>query len=84
MLNRQLDILAQNGGWDCMKKCKENEYGDGEGKRRIKNDSLGTFLAVQWLRLCASNARGVGLIPGWGTKIPQAAQYGREKKKKKE
>ena len=28
-----------------------------------------TSLAVQWLRLRASNARGEGTIPGWGTKI---------------
>ena len=28
-------------------------------------------LVVQWLRLCASNARGKGSIPGSGTKIPQ-------------
>ena len=32
----------------------------------------GTFLAVQWLRLCASTVRGTGLIPGLGTKIPHA------------
>ena len=30
----------------------------------------GTFLAVQWLKLCASNAGGMGLIPGRGNKIP--------------
>ena len=30
----------------------------------------GTFLAVQWLKLCASNAGGMGLILGQGTKIP--------------
>ena len=30
-----------------------------------------TSQVVQWLRLCAPNAEGVGLIPGWGTKIPQ-------------
>ena len=29
-----------------------------------------TSLAVQWLRLWASNAGGMGSIPGWGTKIP--------------
>ena len=29
---------------------------------------------VQWLRLCPSNAEGVGSIPGQGTKIPHAAQ----------
>ena len=30
---------------------------------------LETSLAVQWLRLCASNARCMGLIPGLGTKM---------------
>ena len=35
---------------------------------------LGTSLAVQWLRIHVSSARGAGLIPGWGTKIPHAAQ----------
>ena len=28
---------------------------------------------VQWLRLCTSSVGGMGLIPGWGTKFPQAA-----------
>ena len=27
----------------------------------------GTCLVVQWLRLCAPNAGGLGSIPGWGT-----------------
>ena len=30
---------------------------------------------VQWVRLHASNAGGVGLIPGQGTKIPQAVGH---------
>ena len=30
---------------------------------------IGTSLVVQWLRLCASNAGGMALIPGQGTKI---------------
>ena len=34
---------------------------------------LGTSLAVQWLRLCTSKAGGASLIPGWGTKTPDAA-----------
>ena len=42
---------------------------------------------VQQLGLCASNAGGTGLIPGWETKILHAAQRGRKnlkiKKKKK-
>ena len=35
--------------------------------------SIGTSLAVQWLRLHALNAGDIGSIPGWGTKIPHAA-----------
>ena len=34
-----------------------------------------TSLAVQWLRLCASTAGGVGSILGWRTKILYAAWY---------
>ncbi|XP_033257416.1 uncharacterized protein C19orf44 homolog isoform X2 [Orcinus orca] len=47
-----------------------------------KTGCPGTSLAVQWLRLCASNAGGVGSIPGWGTKIPHAARCGQEKERK--
>ena len=43
----------------------------------------GTSLVVQWLRLSASTAEGMGSIPGWGTKIPCAVGYGQKKKKKK-
>ena len=48
-------------------------------------ENLGASLAVQWLRLCASNARGASSVPGWGTKIPYAAWHSekiREKKRK--
>ena len=34
---------------------------------------------VQWLRLHASNAGGMGSIPGQRTKIPDAVQYGEKK-----
>ena len=37
---------------------------------RAKTGCPGTSLAIQWLRLCASNVGGVGLIPGLGTKTP--------------
>ena len=37
----------------------------------IKKSTNRTSLAVQWLRLCTSTARGMGLIPGMKTKIPQ-------------
>ena len=31
---------------------------------------------AQWLRFHPSNAGGLGLIPGWGTKILHALQHG--------
>ena len=37
------------------------------------------FLAVHWLRLCLSTARGMGLTPSLGTKIPHAVQFGKKK-----
>ena len=41
--------------------------------------SPGNSLVVQWLGLCAFTAKGVGSIPGQGTKIPQAAWCGQKK-----
>ena len=38
-------------------------------------------LAVQWLRLCASNAGGTGLISDKVAKTPHAAWYSQKKKK---
>ena len=37
-------------------------------------DIRGSFLAVQWFRLCASTAGGMGLVPDRGIKIPHATQ----------
>ena len=45
------------------------------------DNSFGTSLAVQWLRLQAPNAGDTGLIPGWGTKILYATRFGQKKKK---
>ena len=42
----------------------------------------GDSLGIQWLRLQASNARGLGSIPDWGTRIPHAAGPGQKLKKK--
>ena len=36
---------------------------------------------VQWLGLCTFTAVGLGSIPGWGTKIQQAAMHSQKKKK---
>ena len=33
---------------------------------------------AQWLGLRASTARGLDLIPCWGTKIPQAVRWGKK------
>ena len=38
-------------------------------------DPLRTFLEVQWLRVCASNAEVTGSIHGQGTKIPHATWH---------
>ena len=42
----------------------------------LKYEWTGTFLVVQWLRLCPSTAGGTGLTPGQGTKVLQATQSG--------
>ena len=44
---------------------------------------MGAFLAVQWLGLQALTDMGLRLIPGQGTKIPQAIWSGQKKKKRK-
>ena len=38
-----------------------------------------TCLVVQWLRLHVSSAGGMGLIPGWRTKMPHAVWHGKTK-----
>ena len=44
-----------------------------------QNPSMGTSLAIQRLRHCASDAEGKGSIPGQGTMIPHAARPQPEK-----
>ena len=44
---------------------------------------LETSLVVQWLRLQASTAWGMGLIPGQGSKILHAIWCGQKRKKKR-
>ena len=47
---------------------------------KFSKNSQGSSLVVQWLELCAFTAKGLGAIPGWGTKIPQAAQCSQNQK----
>ena len=49
---------------------------------RDKNDLLGTSLVVQWLKLSAPTAGGMGSILGWRTKIPQCHMVQPKEKKK--
>ena len=48
----------------------------------FKIQTTGNSLVVQWLGLSALTAMGLGLIPGQGTKIPQASSVAKKKKKK--
>ena len=48
---------------------------------RTKSETSGISLEVQWLTLCTSSEGDTGSIPGQGTKIPRAAQWGLKKKK---
>ena len=43
------------------------------GKKYLNKEQMGTFLVVRWLRFQASNAGGMGSIPGWETMILHAA-----------
>jgi len=48
-------------------------------KAKVKGtDLIGTFLEVQWLRLCASTAEREGSIPGLGTTILHAVWHGQK------
>ena len=50
----------------------------------VNSKDSGTSLAVQWLGLHASTARGMGSIPGRGTKILHATPRPKKKKKNKD
>ena len=45
-----------------------------------KDDTPANSLVVQWLGLRSSTAGIMNLIPGQGTKIPQASKHGQKKK----
>ena len=47
-------------------------------------EGQGISVVVQWLEFHPSTTGSMGLIPSWGTKIPQAMQCSQKKKRKKE
>ena len=49
---------------------KERKIKNKTEKTNCRKTGTETCLAVQWLRLHASNAEDKGSIPGWGIKIP--------------
>ena len=53
----------------------------GLGVYSAKMSWVGNSLAVQGLGFCAFAAKGAGSIPGWGTKILQAVQPQKKKKR---
>ena len=81
-------VFANFRGASALVVADNNQYGVtncGGGKRhsntpsydiysRLKNLKSGNSLVVQWLGLHAFTAEGASSIPGWGTKILQAAQ----------
>ena len=63
---------------ECKANSKENQK---NGFKGVQERMSGTSLAIQWLKICASNAGYVGLIPG-GTKIPYTVQCGQKREEK--
>ena len=51
-------------------------------RKNVRKEVEGTSLVVQWLRLCAPNAGGMGSNPSQETKIPPATQLDPPKKAK--
>ena len=62
--------VRMQGNMSCV--SKETPMWDWRCRRR------GASLVVQWLRLEASNAGGMGSIPAQGTKILHATQHGQK------
>ena len=57
---------------------------DGYNIMLNKKSRFWTSLVVQWLRLCASTAEGVGSIPGWGSSTCHVVRPKKKKERKKE
>ena len=58
------------------------KYSISYNKKIYEKECMRSFLVLQWLRLCASNAGGTDLIPGQGTRLPHTMCHGLQRKKK--
>lgn len=64
--------------WPGVLDCKAWNQGrqiQGTKERMLLEGNAGTSLVVQWLEASASNAEGVGSIPGQEAKIPCALRH---------
>ena len=76
VLTRQ---LVDSNNTDVVK--EKTRQGDYSISKRIK---IGNSLAIQWLGLCTLISKGLGSIPGQGTKIPQAMWSSQKENREKE
>ena len=53
-----------------------------DGETKTQSGLWGTSLGIPWLRLQASNAEGVDLIPGQRTKLPHFKVWPKKKKER--
>ena len=58
--------IRKTKSWSFEKTSKMDKSSTALTKKKI--DTRGTSLVVQWVRLPASNAEGLDLIPGQGTR----------------
>ena len=73
-LHHHLNPMATEGTPNLTWASKKDSLGNqGLPEASSRGRADGTCLVVQWLRLHTPNARGRGLIPGRGTKMPHAA-----------
>ena len=71
--------VGAGGGWEISVLSDQFFF---EPTTALKNGLLREFpRVVQWLGFRAFTAKGTGSIPGWGTKIPQAAGCSKRKNK---
>ena len=57
--------------WGCLLPSPQLACTTLDRKGLLLESQHRTSLLIQWFKFQASNAGGMGSIPGWGTEIPQ-------------